>query len=248
MEATLKHNNKQYQFDFKKPIDLSLPIVHDGTLKSFYIPSPSIEPVSVEGFVGDVNQGGSCNCDVITFTPHGNGTHTEGLGHIAKERTKVSEVIKEYHFIAALITVEPINGQITSSQVSKFQNLLAENPEALIIRTIPNTEAKKTRDYSGSDPVYLSIDTLDYLNSTGVKHLLLDIPSVDKEDDPKLLGHHQFWNYPENPALDKTITEFIYVTNDVQNGLYLLNLQVAAIESDAAPSRPVLFQLREIQE
>jgi hypothetical protein len=45
--------------------------------------------------------------------------------------------------------------------------------------------------------------------------------------------------------MDCTITELIFVPNTAMDGLYLLNLQVAAFENDAAPSRPVIFALRE---
>ena len=41
-------------------------------------------------------------------------------------------------------------------------------------------------------------------------HLLIDMPSIDKENDEgKLEAHHAFWNYPNNAQLHKTITEFI---------------------------------------
>ncbi len=78
----------------------------------------------------------------------------------------------------------------------------------------------------------------------GIKHLLIDQPSVDKEEDGGALAAHKaFWNIPKNPELHATITELIFVPDEVEDGLYLLNLQVAPMENDAAPSRPVLFQL-----
>ena len=43
--------------------------------------------------------------------------------------------------------------------------------------------------------------------------------------------------------MDATITEFIYVTNEIFDGDYLLNLQFAPFENDAAPSRPVLIRI-----
>ena len=75
-----------------------------------------------------------------------------------------------------------------------------------------------------------------------MKHLLIDLPSVDKEkDEGKLLAHKAFWNYPEKPRYQATITEFIYVPNQVKDGSYLLNLQIASFHNDAAPSKPVLY-------
>jgi arylformamidase len=51
--------------------------------------------------------------------------------------------------------------------------------------------------------------------------------------------------YTVNRVRQATITELIFIPDEVPNGLYLLNLQVAPMENDAAPSRPVLFHLDE---
>ena len=76
------------------------------------------------------------------------------------------------------------------------------------------------------------------------QHLLLDVPSVDKEDDGgKLSAHHAFWRYPENTRSDCTITELIYVSDSIADGSYLLNIQIASFENDASPCKPVLYQL-----
>ena len=42
------------------------------------------------------------------------------------------------------------------------------------------------------------------------------------------------------------MTELIYVPEEIPDGRYLLNLQIADFTSDAAPSRPVLFRLDEL--
>jgi len=77
-----------------------------------------------------------------------------------------------------------------------------------------------------------------------IKHLLIDLPSVDKEkDDGKLLSHNAFWNTAGELRMDATITEFIYVPNHVEDGEYLLNLMIAPFENDATPSKPVLYQI-----
>ena len=79
-----------------------------------------------------------------------------------------------------------------------------------------------------------------------VKHLLIDLPSIDKEkDEGALLAHKAFWNYPVTPRLDAFITELIYVPNEIKDGLYLLNIQIAPFETDAAPSRPILFKIQQ---
>jgi hypothetical protein len=35
----------------------------------------------------------------------------------------------------------------------------------------------------------------------------------------------------------------IFVPNEIKDGLYLLNLQIPSMNLDAAPSKPVLYQL-----
>jgi len=76
----------------------------------------------------------------------------------------------------------------------------------------------------------------------GVKHLLVDLPSVDREKDAgALLAHKAFWNFEGEVRTDATITEFIFVPNAIVDGTYYLNLQVAPFENDASPSRPVLY-------
>ena len=78
----------------------------------------------------------------------------------------------------------------------------------------------------------------------GINHLLIDLPSVDPEwDNGALASHHIYWNYPDNPRLDASITEFAFVRDDIQDGEYLLKLNVSNFESDAAPSRPVLYPI-----
>ena len=38
-----------------------------------------------------------------------------------------------------------------------------------------------------------------------------------------------------------TITEMIFVPNEIRDGLYLLNLQTTSFDLDASPSKPVIF-------
>ena len=83
-----------------------------------------------------------------------------------------------------------------------------------------------------------------FIRELGVEHLLIDLPSVDKEkDDGKLLAHKAFWNFNSEVRLNATITEFIYVPDSITDGAYFLNLQVAPFENDASPSRPVLYKI-----
>jgi kynurenine formamidase len=89
-----------------------------------------------------------------------------------------------------------------------------------------------------------------FLRESGIQHLLIDLPSVDKEkDEGKLLAHKAFWNVSDvnnlnaDARLEATITELIYVSDHVPDGSYLLNLQIASFENDASPSKPVLYAI-----
>ena len=120
------------------------------------------------------------------------------------------------------------------------------NVEALIIRTKPNDHSKVQRQYSGTNFPYLTLGAMQRIVDAGVQHLLIDLPSVDREEDGgALAAHHLFWNVPAEPNFQKTITELIYVTNEIADGMYVLNLQVSNFANDAAPSRPMLFDLTE---
>ena len=90
-----------------------------------------------------------------------------------------------------------------------------------------------------------------YIVEKGIQHLLVDIPSIDRmHDDGRLANHRLFWGVApgvreagSQTRTDKTITEMIFVDDKIGDGLYLLDLQVPAWQSDCAPSNPVLYPL-----
>jgi hypothetical protein len=49
---------------------------------------------------------------------------------------------------------------------------------------------------------------------------------------------------PDVDIYPRTVTELIYAPDPIPDGHYLLNLQVAPLLADAAPSRPVLYPVR----
>lgn len=249
MIATIFHAGKEYKIDFFKPLDISMPLYADKDCASaWYVEPMKLEPVVMGTWVGDVNKGGSVNFRTVTFNPHGNGTHTECVGHISKEFYTINKNLQRFMFVAELISVLPFeldNGDFVITR-KQLENVLKESgkPEAVIIRTLGNNATKLHTNYSNTNPPYILKEAIEYLNELGVMHLLLDMPSVDKEvDGGKLEAHHAFWNYPENTQLHKTITELIYVPNDIFDGTYILNLQIAPFENDASPSKPVLYKV-----
>lgn len=248
MIATIFHRGKEYKVDFFKPIDISIPL-HNGKdcVSAWYVGPIKLEPVVNGNWIGDVNKGGSVNFRNITFNPHGNGTHTECVGHISKEFYTINKSLERFLFVAELVTVLPDqleNGDFVITKKMLEMHLKdVMPPEAIVIRTLSNGANKLTHQYSNTNPPYIQKEVILYLNELGVEHLLIDMPSVDREmDEGRLEAHHAFWNYPANTQLHKTITEFIYVPNEVFDGTYILNLQIAPFENDASPSKPVLYK------
>jgi kynurenine formamidase len=203
------------------------------------------------GFVGSVAEGGAVNFRDIYFNPHGHGTHTECLGHITKELYSINQTMSEFVCKALVISIEPetrinTNGEV--DHVVSLRQLNAFEPkdavEAIIIRTLPNKFQKQHLNYSSTNPPYLDVECIEYFNRFNICHLLIDTPSVDREEDGGVLAfHHAFWNVPDKPDFKRTITELIFVNDEIVDGTYLLDLMVAPFENDAAPSRPVIYRI-----
>lgn len=248
MQLSFNYNGILYSFNTSYPLDISLGVRHDGLgTNCFYTDRPVFKPYKAGSFIGNVAQGGACNVDIINFTPHGNGTHTECIGHITAQQQSITEALPQGLMLAKLLTVNPEKlGEDLVINLNQLPSLESENGlEAIIIRTLPNVDSKKTRDYSGENPAYFSPEALQYLKEQGIKHLLCDIPSVDREDDGgKLLAHKAFFGIPESPRLDATITELIFVDDSIEDGLYMLDIQIASFQSDASPSRPLLYRVK----
>ena len=247
MIATIETNSKKYKIDFSRPIDISIPLIASkNNVNAWYLDEPTIKPVQDEGWTASVKEGASINFNNISFNPHAHGTHTECVGHIVEKVHSVNKSLKKFFFLAEVITVAPekLGDDFVISKKQIQFALGNKKRKAVVIRTLPNTSEKLSAQYSHSNPPYLLEDAAIYLREKGVEHLLIDLPSVDKEkDEGKLLAHNAFWNTKGKVRLDATITEFIFVPNHVSDGTFFLNLQIAPFENDASPSKPVLYAL-----
>jgi kynurenine formamidase len=257
MTATVAKGDTAFEVDFSRPIDISIPLSgSDKNPIAWYIDKPRIEPVRVGDWIGKVSEGkSSTNFNDIFFNPHGHGTHTECLGHITRDFYSVNEQLKTFFFLAEVVSVKPEaqGGDLVIPKAQIEKALNGKKPEAIAIRTLPNDNAKLSRKYSETNWPYLLEEAALFLREIGVRHLLIDLPSVDKEhDDGKLLAHKAFWNVSNandlnaDARLDCTITEMIYIPDEVRDGSYLLNLQIASFENDASPSKPVLYGLTQV--
>jgi kynurenine formamidase len=261
MELRVTIADERYRVDLSRPESLAIPLQFNGDQPEFFgAARASATPFRGNDFVGDTGQGGSCNVSEIRLVPHCNGTHTENFGHIVQTDFPVGKSVGQGLMPALVISVAPDHDMWTGDQVISGESLAnaiadqsLDDVEALIVRTRPNSPSKKSRRYDEAPaPPYFAVNAMRLIVDTAVRHLLVDVPSIDKvHDQGRLANHRLFWNVAPgskeaaaNTRTDKTITEMIFVDDGVVDGLYLLDLQIPPWHSDAAPSNPVLYPLR----
>jgi len=255
--------------DMSRPVSLAVELDFAGPQpRHFGAPPASAHPFAAPGFPGAVALGASCNCDVISLVPHCNGTHTECVGHLTRERLDASRVAPLGLLPALLVSVDPEPpgaGAEGSDPAPRADDLLVTRrslehawpaqppfaPRALIVRTRPNDAGKRVHDYSGETPPYLTREAASLLVERGIEHLIVDLPSVDRaRDEGRLSAHRIFFGLPPGASTlaqarrpQATITELAFVPDEVRDGACLLELQVPALAGDAVPSRPLLYSL-----
>lgn len=246
--------DKAHFIQTEEGIDLSIPLKEGvDNVNAWYAAPVEIKPISFGDFIGDVNQGGAVNFKTVLLNPHGNGTHTECVGHISSEPYTINQCLRAHHFTGDVVTIQPkemkneafdmVDHVITKESLMEKLNPSFEG-KVLAIRTLPNGQEKKSRQYSDSNPPYLTVEAIQYINELGVEHLMVDLPSVDREDDGgALAAHRAYWNYPARPQTQKTITELIYIPNEVVDGHYFFQIQIMSLEMDASPSKILLHHI-----
>ena len=279
MQFFVEHNGKQYRCNSRDAKSLAINLDFEGPQPNHFGTARANRSVLKLGeFVGDTESGGSCNVDVLQMIPHCNGTHTETISHIVNEDFWIGHAAIESLSIAYLVTVKPVPVErlaaaerqdvyrppldpndlvITRAMLERAIQALDQwrdaQPQALLIRTLPNDDAKRSRAYGEKfSPPFLTVDAMELIVELDVRHLLVDFPSVDRMyDDGLLTNHHLFWNVAEgthevsaDARQDRTITEMIFVEEQIRDGVCVLNLQIPAFGTDAAPSRPVLFPVK----
>ncbi|WP_373516232.1 cyclase family protein [Pricia sp.] len=249
MIAKITFDTLDYHIDLSSPLDISISLRGDAqNVNAWGLAHPQITPHIEGDFIGKVSAGGPVNFNDIAFNPHAHGTHTECVGHITEEFHSINQNLNRFFFLSELISVTPAlqkDDWVLSKHILE-RALQDKKPTALVIRTMPNDRKKLSRHYSDMNPPYCLEEAMQFLVEIGVEHLLIDLPSVDKEkDDGKLRAHKTFWNFDGQLRKQATITELIYVPDGIEDGPYFLNLQVAPFENDASPSRPVLYKIHE---
>jgi kynurenine formamidase len=268
LELTL--GGLRYHAHPERAASIAIPIRFEGdALTAFGAGPASSQAVSGPGFVGDTARGGSCNVGELHLIPHCHGTHTECVGHLTDERVSVDLVLRGTLFPATLVTLapEPATGHPEADaavaapgdrlvSARALAAVLGRAPDpflrAVVIRTTPNAPAKLAARYDGAaPPPYLTAAAGALLADLGCDHVIVDLPSLDRMADAgKLAAHRAFFGLPAGSRAlgaarraHATITELAFIPDEVADGRYLLDLQLAPLASDAAPSRPMLIPI-----
>jgi arylformamidase len=240
--------------------------------RHFGAPPPTSRPYAAGRFVGAVASGGSVNCSTMTITPHCQMTHTESVAHLTRESGDTWRIVPRGLLPAVVVSVHPEpareSAESTDPQPWGTDTLITRRrlraawpmarpnanlpePVAAIIRTLPNDEAKRSRDYSDSVPPYLTREAVEWLVEKRIEHLVLDVPSVDRtHDEGMLVGHRIFFGLPPRSTARgdaarsrATITELAFVPDELLDGPCVMTLAVPALGGDAVPSQPIVYPL-----
>ena len=262
MKISISHNKKIYTVDPKQGIDISIPVkFNDNQNPKFYDESyPKKEYYNYNNIEYTIEKGAGCNVPLISMNIHCSGTHTETANHIFKNGPCISEIKNINYILSKLISIEPelssnenyhVNLKkddkiITKEQIkSKVHHIDDFSIDALIIRTLPNIKGKITKNYNDNHYAFLSNDAIKYIKEIGVKHIVIDTPSIDKYDDDGKLGNHKiFFTDNKNIPNYNTITELVFIPDKCKDGKYLLNLGFPKFHLDAAPSRPIIYSIK----
>lgn len=273
MRVKIELSGRHFFADLSAGIDLSWPVTFDGRSSlAFGLPPARARAFEAGGHALDVRRGGSVNCELLELLPHGSGTHTECVGHLLEERVTLAQIAPPPLMLALLLSAEPVpfseanepyegkrqdddlvvsGAKLRESFERLGRDRLDVQPEALVIRAF---QGLPPASFSGTNPPYLTGAALDFALSLEVRHLLVDLPSLDREDDGgALCAHRRFFGLERGartlgkmPVPQKTVTELCRIPEEVADGIYLLSLQVPPLSSDAAPSRVVVFPLTEV--
>lgn len=256
MKVQVRRRSVQLTVDFARGRSLAIPLDPEGRHPRFFADtSVQARPLRRGDFVGDMNRGASCNAEVIEFSAHSHGTHTECIGHVLPEHQPVIGTVDEAPTLMRLATI-PVeardeNGLIPASALG---DLATFDIGALALRTLPNDADKQWRNYDDA-PAFpiLSREAIQRLSESSLMHLLIDTPSLDHPESHGLQNHATWWGLYARvqpgvaDAAARSLTEMIFVPDDIEDGCYWLDLQLAPFVSDAVPSRPIIYPVHRVE-
>jgi arylformamidase len=242
--------------EMEGPFDLSLAI-EIGKKRAWYVDGMVRRPVRLGDWVGSVADGGDVNFFTLEFNPHAHGSHTETVGHICRGHYPVNQIAIPWMQESLIITVHPsvkqdigrcISWKDVEASIEASGGL--QGATALIVRCFERIPNVADMDHSNSDAPYFHFEVGSKLAELGIEHWLVDLPSVDREEDGGALAcHRSFWKVgpkesKPNPdtRIHATISELLHIPSEVVDGRWHLQMNVSAMENDAAPCRPVVFR------
>ncbi|HET7755714.1 MAG TPA: hypothetical protein VFK87_00510, partial [Steroidobacteraceae bacterium] len=156
MQARIALGDREVTVDLSRPVSLAVEVDFAGPqVRHFGAPRASARPFTAPDFAGSVEHGASCNCQILSLIPHCNGTHTECVGHLTRERLDAWRVAPAGPLPALLLSVAPepaaASGEgsdpapgsgdllVTARALrARWPRELPFRARALIIRTLPN--------------------------------------------------------------------------------------------------------------
>ena len=260
LNALLRVGARDVIVDLSHPVSLARELdFHRAQPQHFGAPAATSQPYRTPGFSGSVATGASCNCEVISVIPHCNGTHTESAGHLTREPLDAERVVPSGLLPALLLSVVPV----AASDVSETSDPQPRPGDFLITRAAIESawpaqtafapQALIIRSARAPTLPYLSRDAAQAIVQHGIEHLVVDLPSLDREhDEGRLTAHRVFFGLaPGDSSLQQvrrpaaTVTELALIPESLTDGPCLLELQIPAWRGDAVPSRPLLYALLE---
>jgi len=261
MKINIEHNNKKYQIDSNDGVSIAIPVqFNQNKHPKFYDESnPEKKYYKSNGVEYNVDQNAGCNVPLITINIHCSGTHTETAAHVIKDSCFISDISNLNFIPATLISVTPesninesyhipINDDdkmITKGTLEKYFDSDNEFSDCIIIRTLPNDDDKKVKNYNKHPHPFLSNNAVFFLKGRGVKHIVIDTPSIDRFDDGGQLKNHKiFFKNEDDPINKNTITELVFIPNHCSDGKYFICIGIPKFKLDAAPSNPVIYKVK----
>ena len=223
----------------------------------------SVDQMSIMNQIGEkivnVNNNAGCNVPLVKFNVHCSGTHTETASHVFSDADSIGNLLDLNFLPAVLISLNPesnlddkyhstitLDDRIISKEMLK-ESLASETEfiDCIIIRTLPNSEDKKSKNYNNSSHPFLSNDAVYFLKDKGVKHIIIDTPSIDKSDDGGQLKNHKLFFLNDDKTINKnTVTELAYIPDTCIDGRYFVCIGFPNFQLDAAPSNPVIYRVQ----
>ncbi|MEO5906857.1 MAG: cyclase family protein, partial [Saprospiraceae bacterium] len=142
--VSIELNGKKLTADFYEGHCIAIPLDHTKSQpNAYYAPLYEAAPHRAGDWIGDTRNGASVNFYNVRINPHGNGTHTECVGHISKERYSIHQALQPGYWLAQLISVYPSMQENGDRIIDGLE--WEKGIESIIIRTMPNHPDKLAR-------------------------------------------------------------------------------------------------------